>query len=428
MNTQSVVNIENKTKKSFLPSSKMSVLARYLVHKQLTKLHTGCLKIVEGDDTTVFGQDETEANICASLVINDPSCYSEIMTAGSIGAAESFMTGDWSSPDLTKLVRVMVSNLDILDQMEGGFASLSKPLLKAFHYFNSNSEKGSRRNIAAHYDLGNDLFELFLDPTMMYSSGIFPTAESTMEEASLNKLKIICEKLHLNEQDHVVEIGTGWGGFAIYAAKNYGCHITTTTISQQQYNLAEKRIKEAGLEDKITLLLEDYRDLQKNYAGQFDKLVSIEMIEAVGWKFYNTFFAHCSSLLKPEGIALIQAITIADQRYDQARKDVDFIQRYIFPGSCIPSVTALVSASTKASDFSLIQAQDFGHHYARTLKKWHEVFNAKSEQVSDLGYSDDFKRMWQFYLSYCEGGFAERSIGVNHLVFAKPQATVQYFI
>jgi len=428
MNTQSVVNQEHETKKTISSNSKMTMLARYLVHKQLKSLHTGCLKIEEGDNTFTFGEQESDEKTTATLIIHDNSCYSEIMTGGSIGAAESFMTGDWSTPDLTQLVRVMVSNLDILDQMEGGLASLSKPLLKAFHYFNSNSEKGSRRNIAAHYDLGNDLFELFLDPTMMYSSGIFPTADSSMEEASLNKLKIICEKLNLSEQDNVVEIGTGWGGFAIYAAKNYGCRVTTTTISQQQYNLAEERIKQAGLEDKITLLMNDYRDLQKSYAGSFDKLVSIEMIEAVGWKFYDTFFSHCSSLLKPEGIALIQAITIADQRYDQARKDVDFIQRYIFPGSCIPSVTALVSASTKASDFSLIQAQDFGNHYARTLKKWHEVFNAKSEEVSALGYSDDFKRMWQFYLSYCEGGFAERSIGVNHLVFAKPKAMVQYSI
>lgn len=426
MNTQSVVDIERKTNKDITTDSKMTRLARYLVHKQLQSLHTGCLKIKEGDNTVTFGEAESDATIVASLIIHDSSCYSDIMTGGSIGAAESFMTGDWSTPDLTTLVRVMVCNLDILDQMEGGLASLSKPFLKAFHYFNTNSEKGSRRNIAAHYDLGNDLFELFLDPTMMYSSGIFPNEEASMEEASLNKLKIICEKLDLKEQDHIVEIGTGWGGFAIYAAKNYGCQVTTTTISKQQYNLAEERIKQEGLEDKITLLLEDYRDLKKTYAGKFDKLVSIEMIEAVGWKFYDTFFSHCSSLLKPEGTALIQAITIADQRYDQARKDVDFIQRYIFPGSCIPSVTALISASTKASDFNLIQAQDFGSHYARTLKKWHEVFNAKSEEVSALGYSDEFKRMWQFYLSYCEGGFEERSIGVNHLVFAKPKAQVQY--
>ncbi len=427
MNMPSVANIEPKSK-SFIPANgRMSKLAKKLVHRQLVNLHTGCLQIEENGEVFIFGQAEKDTDLVARMIIHDVSCYGEIMTGGSIGAAESYMTGDWSTPDLTMLVRVMVRNMDILDQLEGGLALLSKPFLKAFHHFNQNSAKGSRRNIAAHYDLGNDLFELFLDPTMMYSSGIFPHANATMEEASINKLNIICEKLQLCADDHVVEIGTGWGGFAIHAAKNYGCKVTTTTISQEQYNLAEQRIKQEGLEDKITLLLEDYRDLRKSYAGQFDKLVSIEMIEAVGWKFYNTFFEHCGSLLKPEGLALIQAITITDQRYDQARKDVDFIQRYIFPGSCIPSVTALINASTKASDLNLVQAQDFGLHYARTLKAWQDVFNEKTEEVSRLGYSDDFKRMWQFYLSYCEGGFAERSIGVNHLVFAKPRAQLAYF-
>lgn len=426
MNMPSIANIDTKTK-SFIPAKgQLSKIARKLVHNQLLNLHSGCLQIEENGEVFSFGQSSEDTDLVGRLVVHDVSCYGEIMTGGSIGAAESFMTGDWSSPDLTMLVRVMVRNIDILDQLEGGLALISKPLLKGFHYFNQNSAKGSRRNIAAHYDLGNDLFEAFLDPTMMYSSGIFPTADASMEEASLNKLKIICEKLQLTADDHLVEIGTGWGGLAIYAAKNYGCKVTTTTISQQQFNLAKQRVEDEGLQDKITLLLEDYRDLKKDYAGQFDKLVSIEMIEAVGWKFYNTFFSHCSALLKPDGIALIQAITIADQRYDQARKDVDFIQRYIFPGSCIPSVTALVNASTDASDLNLVQAQDFGLHYARTLKAWHETFNEKSELITELGYSDDFKRMWQFYLSYCEGGFEERSIGVNHLVFAKPSAKMAY--
>lgn len=426
MNMPSVANVEIKSKRFIPANGQLSKIARKLVHKQLLSLHTGCLQVEEGGEIFSFGQELEETQLVARLVVHDVSCYSEIMTGGSIGAAESFMTGDWSSPDLTMLVRVMVRNIDILDQMEGGLALISKPLLKGFHYFNQNSAKGSRRNIAAHYDLGNDLFESFLDPTMMYSSGIFPSADASMEEASLNKLKIICEKLQLKADDHLVEIGTGWGGLAIYAAKHYGCKVTTTTISQQQFNLAKARVEEEGLQDKITLLLEDYRDLRKNYEGQFDKLVSIEMIEAVGWKFYNTFFEHCGSLLKPEGIALIQAITITDQRYNQARKDVDFIQRYIFPGSCIPSVTALVNASTNASDLNLVQAQDFGSHYARTLKAWQDTFNEKSKAISELGYSEDFKRMWQFYLSYCEGGFEERSIGVNHLVFAKPHAKLEY--
>lgn len=426
MTMPSVANIEIKSKRFTPAKGIMAKVARSLVHRQLANLHTGCLQVEEDGEVLSFGQPESQTDLVARLIVKDAACYSEIMTGGSIGAAESYMTADWTSPDLTKLVRLMVRNIDILDQMEGGLALLSKPLLKAFHYLNQNSEKGSRRNIAAHYDLGNDLFQLFLDPTMMYSSGIFPSAEADMEQASLNKLEIICQKLELKSSDHLIEIGTGWGGLAIYAAKHYGCKVTTTTISEQQYNLAKQRVEQAGLSDKITLLLKDYRDLKQVYAGQFDKLVSIEMIEAVGWKFYKTFFNHCSALLKPEGIALIQAITIAEQRYEQARNDVDFIQRYIFPGSCIPSITALLNASTEASDFALVQAQDFGLHYARTLKAWQDSFNAQSEKVTELGYSEDFKRMWQFYLSYCEGGFEERSIGVNHLVFAKPLAKLSY--
>lgn len=394
-------------------------LARKLIHGQLQKLHTGCLVIKEGDDAFVFGEKlSSDHDLYAELHIQDASAYVDILTGGSIGAAEAYMTGDWTTPDLTKAVRVMARNIDLMNAMEGGIASLiSGPFLKFFHRLNQNNEKGSRRNIAAHYDLGNELFELFLDPTMIYSSGIFPTADATMEEASLNKLKTICERLHLTADDHVVEIGTGWGGFAVYAAKNYGCKVTTTTISEEQYNLAKERIKENGLEDKITLLKEDYRKLE----GTYDKLVSIEMIEAVGHQFFDTYFEKCASLLKPDGLMLIQAITIEDQRYDRALKNVDFIQRYIFPGSCIPSIQAMLTSTKKHTDLNLVELHDFGAHYSRTLKLWQDAFNAHDEEISKLGYSEDFKRMWRFYLSYCEGGFAERAIGVSHLVWAKPE-------
>jgi len=364
-----------------------------------------------------FGQAlDSSDDLYGELTIVDVQAYSDIMTGGSIGAAEAFMTGDWTTPDLTRLMRVMVRNMDILNGLEGGLAALSKPFLKGFHWLNQNTEKGSRRNIAAHYDLGNDFFKLFLDPTMMYSSGIFPSDDATMEQASLNKLKTICEKLDLSEHDHVVEIGTGWGSFAIYAAKNYGCKVTTTTISEQQYLYAKQQVLLEGLEDKITLLKQDYRKLE----GQFDKLVSIEMIEAVGWKFFDTFFEKCSSLLKPNGVMLVQAITIEDQRYEKAKRDVDFIQRYIFPGSCIPSIAAMTDSTKRSSDLRLVQLQDYAQHYARTLKAWHVAFNHKEQAISEQGYSEDFKRMWRFYLSYCEAGFAERAIGVSHLVYAKP--------
>ncbi|TNC81538.1 MAG: SAM-dependent methyltransferase [Oleiphilus sp.] len=389
--------------------------ARKLVFGQLEKLHCGRLTIHDGDAEFSFGPGGEGLN--AVMHIHDAQTFSTILTGGSIGAAEAYMTGDWSSPDLSTLVRVMVRNMDILDQMEGGLANLTRPVLKLFHRFNQNTEKGSRRNIAAHYDLGNDFFQLFLDPSMMYSSGIFPHAKATMEEASFHKLERICQRLDLRPTDHVIEIGTGWGGFAIHAAKHYGCKVTTTTISDQQYALACERVEEAGLTERITLLKQDYRALQ----GQFDKLVSIEMIEAVGWQYYGTFFDTCARLLKDDGAMLIQAITIQDQRYEQARRNVDFIQRYIFPGSCIPSIQALMSASMNASDLRLVQQEDFAGHYARTLHAWFDAFKANESEIAALGYDDTFRRMWEFYLCYCEGGFAERAIGVSHLVYAKPQ-------
>jgi cyclopropane-fatty-acyl-phospholipid synthase len=304
----------------------------------------------------------------------------------------------------------------VMDNLEGGYQWLTRPILRVLHWLNSNTTEGSRKNIAAHYDLGNSLFELFLDPTMMYSSAIFNAQTPTLQAASELKLKTICDKLDLQATDHVLEIGTGWGGFAMYAAKHYGCKVTTTTISQQQYLLAKQRVEAAGLSDRITLLLDDYRHLE----GQYDKLVSIEMIEAVGYQFYDTYFAKVGSLLKPEGLALIQAITIADQRYESAKKSVDFIQRYIFPGSCIPSTTAMLNSITKVSDMRLYDLEDIGPHYATTLRMWRENFFSHIDQVRRLGYSEEFIKMWEFYLCYCEGGFAERALGDVHLLLTKP--------
>ena len=395
-----------------------SGIAKKLLFSQLNKLSTGCIVIVDEGERHHFGEAlGVGDDLYAEMHIHDTAFYTDIVSGGSIGASEAYMTGDWTSPNLTMLMRVMVRNMSILNQMEGGIANLSRPVLKWFHKLNENTEKGSRRNIAAHYDLGNEFFQLFLDPSMMYSSGIFPSESASMAMASETKLKRICEKLQLSAEDNVVEIGTGWGGFAIYAAKNYGCHVTTTTISEQQYLLAKQRVEDEGLQDSITLLTEDYRNLQ----GQYDKLVSIEMIEAVGWEYYDTFFETCSSLLKQDGTMLIQAITIEDQRYESAKKDVDFIKKYIFPGSCIPSINALTTASMNASDLRLVHLDDFAEHYARTLYAWAQQLEINIEEARAQGYSEDFLRMWFFYLSYCEGGFAERAIGVSHMVFAKPE-------
>tara|TARA_R110001592_G_scaffold50259_2_gene155733 strand:- start:3062 stop:4333 length:1272 start_codon:yes stop_codon:yes gene_type:complete len=415
--TASIVGLANSEKKK-KRHALFAGIARGLLFSQLKNLSKGCLVIVEDGERHVFGESLNAGDeLYAEIHIHDSSFYADIVSGGSIGASEAYMTGDWTTPDLTMMVRVMVKNMAILDQMEGGLATLSRPFLKWFHKLNENTEKGSRRNIAAHYDLGNEFFKLFLDPSMMYSSGIFSSENASMAEASETKLKRICEKLQLNSEDKVVEIGTGWGGFAIYAAKHYGCHVTTTTISEQQYLLAKERVEAAGLEDKITLLTEDYRNLK----GQFDKLVSIEMIEAVGWEYYETFFKTCSSLLKANGSMLIQSITIEDQRYESAKRDVDFIKKYIFPGCCIPSINALSTASMNASDLRLVHMDDFAQHYARTLNAWAKALDKNIEQTRAQGYSEDFLRMWFFYLSYCEGGFIERSIGVSHMVFAKPE-------
>jgi cyclopropane-fatty-acyl-phospholipid synthase len=281
---------------------------------------------------------------------------------------------------------------------------------------NRNSRDGSRRNIAAHYDLGNALFELFLDPTMAYSCALFESADATLEQASIAKFDAVCRKLDLRPTDHLLEIGTGWGGLAIHAARHYGCKVTTTTISRQQHAMAAERIAAAGLSDRIELRLDDYRDLQ----GQYDKLVSIEMIEAVGHQYLASYLAKCASLLKPDGAFLLQAITLQDQIYEDALERVDFIQRYVFPGSFIPSITAITCAATTATDLKVARLEDIGPHYARTLHLWRENFFANIAQVRELGYPEEFIRLWDYYLCYCEGGFEERQLGDVHMLLVKP--------
>jgi cyclopropane-fatty-acyl-phospholipid synthase len=396
--------------------SLISRVAKHLAYQQLAQLGHGRLVIREaGAEDLVFG-DGDDRYPQAELVIYNHSTWRDLVTGGSIGAAESFVAGDWSSPDLTALLRFFTRNIDTMNRFEDRFAWISKPALKALHWLNRNTPEGSRKNISAHYDLGNDLFRLFLDPTMMYSSAIYPREDATLDEAAVHKLDTICRKLDLRPEDRVVEIGTGWGGFAIHAAKHYGCHVTTTTISREQLELAKARVKAEGLEDKITLLFDDYRDLQ----GQFDKLVSIEMIEAVGPQFLDSYLSQISHLLKPDGLALIQAINMPEQRYHRALKNVDFIQRYIFPGSFIPSFGAILGSMNRGSDLVLTHAEDFGFHYARTLRDWCDRFMARRQELEQLGYDQAFQRLWHFYFAYCEAGFSERAIGVAHLVMAKP--------
>ena len=391
-------------------------LLRSAVLRQLSQLRHGQLAIVENGERMLFGQ--AGAVLHAEIQVLDPAVWGMVAGNGSIGSGEAYIHGYWTTPDLTAVIRVFVSNLDVLDAMEGGLARLGRPLIQALHWLNRNTRRGSQRNIAAHYDLGNSLFEQFLDPTMMYSAAMFDDACTSLEQAQLNKLERICQKLDLQPSDHLLEIGTGWGSMAIYAATHYGCKVTTTTLSQEQYAYTAIRIAELGLQDRIILLLKDYRDLD----GQYDKLVSIEMIEAVGHRFLPTYFKQCADLLKDDGLMLLQAITIRDQRYEQAKNTVDFIQRYIFPGGALPSVQKMLQIVTRDTDLNLHHLEDFGLHYARTLRLWHDNLYRARHRLEQLGYDDYFYRLWEFYLCYCEGGFLERTIGTAQLLLAKPQA------
>lgn len=391
-------------------------LLRQAVMRQLRQLHHGHLVLIEGDERLEFG--DPHASLRAEIQVQDGALWGMVAGNGSIGAGEAYIHGYWGTPDLTAVVRVFVSNLDVLDAMERGLAQLGRPLMQGLHWLNRNTRKGARKNIAAHYDLGNSLFEQFLDPSMMYSAAQFRSPDDSLEQAQLNKLERICQKLALKPDDHLLEIGTGWGSMALYAATHYGCRVTTTTLSQEQYAYTAQRIAEQGLQQRITLLLEDYRDLD----GQFDKLVSIEMIEAVGHRFLPTYFQQCARLLKDHGLMLLQAITIRDQRYEQAKNSVDFIQRYIFPGGALPSVQKMLEIIGSKTDMSLQHMEDFGQHYARTLRLWHDNLHRARHKLEQLGYDEHFYRLWEFYLCYCEGGFIERTIGTAQLLLAKPAA------
>ncbi|UCE54821.1 MAG: class I SAM-dependent methyltransferase [Desulfobacterales bacterium] len=391
-------------------------MARRAILALLKKLVHGRITLVENGHRHHFGEISDRFALQAVITVHHPQLYTRILFGGSIGAAEAYMEGLWSADDLTMVMRILALNQKAFEEMEKGLARLTAPLHKFYHFVRKNTKASSRKNILAHYDLGNDFYALFLDETMTYSCGIFEKEESTLKKASEEKYDRICRKLQLKSGDRVVEIGTGWGGFAVHAVRNYGVHVTTTTISDEQYQFAKKRIKEGGLEDRITLLKKDYRDL----VGKFDKLVSIEMIEAVGHHYLATFFRTCSRLLKDDGVMALQAITIGDQIFDRHKRSVDFIKRYIFPGSCSPSITAIGNAIAEATDLRLVHLEDITPHYARTLREWRRRLFANIRKVRALGFSDTFIRMWEYYLCYCEGGFAERYIGDVQMVLAKP--------
>lgn len=389
--------------------------ARSILLKIFSQLPQGFMTIKEnGVLVDRFG--DAKSDLHAEINFLDLRAYRKLLFGGSVASGETFTDNLWETPNLTDVIRIFARNLPMLDAWEAKMNWLATPLRQIMHLKNRNSKDQAKKNISAHYDLGNRLYTRFLDESMMYSSAIYPTPETTLEQAQQIKLKAICDKLKLTESDHLVEIGTGWGGLAVFAAKHYGCRVTTTTISEEQYAFAQESVENEGLADKITLLKKDYRLLE----GKFDKLVSIEMIEAVGKEYLPNFFEKCSSLLKPDGLMLLQSITIDDRRFESYSKDVDFIQKHIFPGGFLPSQYELNRHLKRYTDMMIRDLHDIGIDYAQTLNDWHKRFLKNTDVLAKEGYDDRFVRMWRYYFSYCEGGFLERTISTVQLVMSKP--------
>lgn len=406
----------------------VSKLQRRLLGK-LAGLRHGSIRLTQGNDDFSLGERASESELTVNILVSDSAFYRRIMTGGTLGSAESYMDGQWSCSDLTALIRIMIRNIGQVSAMNKAASWMRSAAWKLKHAARKNSVNGSKRNIVEHYDLGNDFYKLFLDPTMNYSSGIFDprvaaekfsTAEDALHAASLTKMDRICQKLNLQPGDEVLEIGTGWGAMAVHMASRYGCHVTTTTISEEQYRLACERVEQAEMQHRIKVLKQDYRTLD----GQYDKIVSIEMVEAVGHKFMNGYFAKCSSLLREDGEMCLQAITMSPQNWKAYLRSVDFIRAYVFPGGCLPTVGSLHAAAADATDMRMLHTEDITPHYATTLNHWKRKFLGRLDEVRALGYDEHLIRLWNFYLSYCEAAFEERRVHCVQMMFGKPKSRV----
>jgi cyclopropane-fatty-acyl-phospholipid synthase len=389
-------------------------LTRSLVHGRLARLRRGRLTLVEAGEAHSFGDPHAELH--ATIYVRSPSFYRAVAARGALGGAEAYMDGAWSADDLVAVVRILALDRHALSRLDGSGARLARPALRLLHALRRNTREGSRRNIAAHYDLGNEFFELFLDPTLTYSCGVFERPDASMEEASIAKYERVCRKLGIGPGDRVLEIGTGWGGFALHAAGRHGCRVTSATISRRQLEGARLRVAAAGLGGRVEVRLEDYRDLR----GRFDALVSIEMIEAVGHRNFDAYFRACSERLQPDGAMLLQAITVSDRDFEASTRSVDFIKRHVFPGGQLASIGAVCASVARATDLRLTHLEDLSAHYVETLRRWRARMLENLDAMRALGHSDRFLRMWEFYLCYCEGAFQEREIGVVQLVLEKP--------
>ena len=403
--------IKTPTKATFLTS-----VFKNGLKKKLSHLNVGCISVVDGVDKFSFGDTGSELRV--NVQVHSQEFYVMTGSGGAMGIAEAYILGYWTSDDVVMLMRIILKNRSIMLSLNNGFAKILNPINKLIHRSRQNTLKGSKENILAHYDLSNDFYKLWLDPTMTYSCAYFEDTNTSLEDASIEKLDRMCRKLKLSEKDNILEVGTGWGSFSIHAAKNYGCSITTTTISDAQYEYAKARVVEEGLESKINVINKDYRKLD----GQYDKIVSIEMIEAVGYEYISEYFSKLSSLLKPDGLMALQGITYNDQNFDTYKDSVDFIKKYIFPGSCLISISQIIDVIKNKTDLSMIDMEDITRHYAETLNRWRKNFMNVLPEVKEMGYSKAFINMWEFYFLYCEAGFLERNIGDVQLVFAKSGA------
>ena len=413
--TKGIISLFNLLRLNRLLNEKKS-FSRNILLKLFSKISMGKLTIIDDFGEIFLGGEDQRKDLKAEVTVHNSDVYVKLLRGGILASGEAYIDGDWSSPNLPMVTQLFSANLSTLEKMRYQQNFVGRIRLALGHFSNRNTVEGSRRNIATHYDLGNNFFKLFLDERMMYSSAVFFDGANNLDKASQDKLEKICQLLELHKNDHLLEIGTGWGGMAIYAAQKFHCQVTTTTISEQQYKYVLEKVGNCGLDKQITVLLKDYRDL----TGKFDKLVSIEMIEAVGDEFFGTYFKSCSHLLAPHGKMVLQAITIPDQRYQAAANTVDFIKRYIFPGGCLPSIGKIAYHVGKNSDMQITHLQDIAQDYATTLSIWRNRFLSKSDDVLQQGFDEEFIRMWEFYLAYCEGGFRERVIGAVQLCLDKP--------
>ena len=397
-------------------STFLSSIFKKGVMNKFKHLQYGSIKILEGDEVLSFG--DLGSNDKVTVTIHSNEFYVFLGSGGVTGVAEAYMAGYWTADNLVLLLQIVLKNKKILLSLDSGFAKLISPINKLIHWSKQNTLKGSKQNILAHYDLSNDFYKLWLDPTMTYSCGYFNNDSVSLEQASIEKIDRICRKLKLNENDHILEIGTGWGSFSLYAAKQYGCTIDTVTISDAQYEYASGKIESSGLGSKINIFNKDYRKIE----GQYDKIVSIEMIEAVGHQFIPEYFSKISSLLKEDGLLAIQGITYNDQNFEQYKNSVDFIKKYIFPGSCLISVAQISDVIKEYTDLAIVDMEDITKHYAETLNRWKVNFMNVIPEVKKMGFSEAFIKMWEFYFVFCEAGFLERNIGDVQLVFSKSGA------